>query len=141
MQVEPPVRQAALANRAACRLALQQYEAAAQDCDEALLQLLLEAAGRPCGLGSLHGWVLAQRQLPGEASSGGGMDWGRAARLLGRRGAALGHLKRYQAAARDYECAAHVCGALLGEPGQAALLEEDRTRMKALLVAEAEVAA
>jgi tetratricopeptide (TPR) repeat protein len=127
--VEPSVQQAALANRATCHLQLQQFEEAAQDCDAAL-QLLLESAGQPCGLDGLRGWVLEQQQ--GSGGGGGGMDWGRAMRLLGRRGAALGHLKRYQAAAEEYRCAAHVCGALLGDQEQALLLLQDMGRMAQL---------
>jgi hypothetical protein len=132
--VEPSLRQAALANRATCHLQLQQFEAAAQDCDVAL-QELLEAAGRPCSLDGLHAWALEQRQ--GRGGGCGGMDWGRAARLLGRRGAALGHLKRYRAAEDEYRCAAHICRALLGEEEQARLMLQDMERMAQLAAAAA----
>ncbi len=159
-QVDAAVRQAALANRAACHLQLQQYQLARQDCDTALQQLLHDA-GERVSLEGLHEWITRHASscssllhaadadayndgADAAGSSGSGctaddnatscssMQWGRVMRLLSRRAAAWGHLKQYVAAARDYEAAAAVSSKMLGDLQHAELLRADMARMQHL---------
>lgn len=163
--MDAAVRQAALANRAACHLQLQQYQLARQDCDTALQQLLQDA-GQPASLEGLHEWIAQHAsscssslhttdadscndEAGTSGSSGSGcaadhaatscssMEWGRVTRLLSRRAAAWGHLKQYESAAGDYKAAAAVSCKMLGDQQQAELLRADMARMQHLSSAQA----
>ncbi|KAK9829267.1 hypothetical protein WJX72_004865 [[Myrmecia] bisecta] len=135
----PADQQAAVANRSAAYLTMGRYEEAVEDCHRAF-QLLTggcrtASAASACGGDSsgmceyqLHDFVhkLAAKQVTCDDQQQASL-----LRLLARHGAALGHLKRYQAASRDLKAAAAL-HRLRGEDSKAAGLEADSAKLQSM---------
>eukprot|EP00873_Tetraselmis_striata_P001874 jgi/Tetstr1/422138/TSEL_012993.t1 len=137
----PAERLAGLSNRSVCYLMAGDFQPALNDCNAALV-MLLEGLG-VAGLEQLHVWV-SERLLSAETGEGGALPEGWALggaqraslqRLLARRGAAASHLRRYAHAVPDLSAAAALCTAS-GDADQAAALEADAVRVRALMERE-----
>jgi hypothetical protein len=120
------LRIAAHSNRAACWLALNEYERCVADCRVALGAILLAPTDAPAAAsGALDVTMLLQQRPPQRLCARGASACRSAARLAARLAAACGCQKQLGAADAAYAWAAGAWRAA-GEPRRAAAIEADR---------------